>query len=267
MCVPAECPATGSACLTNLCQDNQCVVTNVAQGEPCSENNGVVCDGNGTCTAEHCMDGIQDADETDVDCGGSCGATCRASPPEKCSQDKDCVTDVCDAISKVCLAATCSDGHKNGVETDVDCGGAECFAEGKTCAPEMQCVVDSDCTGNMMPTCNGAVFTPEAVCDATSKRCQAGTPTTCQSACTPLKGCVACTSNDHCPGAACGGGVFTPANTCTSDNTCAPHPAQNCSASGLVCGVDVGCVECVTREDCVARNDAGPLMCQNNQCR
>lgn len=46
-----------------------------------------------------CDDGIQNGDETGVDCGGSCPNTC---PP------------------------TCTDGIMNGNETGVDCGGPDC---------------------------------------------------------------------------------------------------------------------------------------------
>ena len=56
-----------------------------------------------------CSDGIQNGDETGVDCGGSC-APCEVTP-------------------------TCSDGIQNGDETGVDCGGS--------CAP---CDNTSECT-------------------------------------------------------------------------------------------------------------------------
>ncbi len=52
----------------------------------------------GTCGAPSCEDGIQNGDETGVDCGG---AECPACP-------------------------TCDDGIQNGSETGVDCGGPEC---------------------------------------------------------------------------------------------------------------------------------------------
>lgn len=48
---------------------------------------------------ETCTDGIQNQDETGVDCGGTC--------------------DPC---------PTCSDGIQNGEETGIDCGGADCPA-------------------------------------------------------------------------------------------------------------------------------------------
>ncbi len=57
---------------------------------------------NANCTAPcgpaSCTDGIQNGDETGVDCGGSC--------PDACP--------------------TCSDGIQNGNETGVDCGGPDC---------------------------------------------------------------------------------------------------------------------------------------------
>jgi hypothetical protein len=62
-----------------------------------------------------CSDGIQNGNETRVDCGGSC--------------------DACE------VPATCTDGVKGGNETDVDCGGPVCAA----CALGASCVVPSDC--------------------------------------------------------------------------------------------------------------------------
>ena len=58
----------------------------------------------------HCENGVQDADETDIDCGG---ADCIACP-------------------------TCSDGIQNGDETGIDCGGADCAI----CPPEYCPVYD-----------------------------------------------------------------------------------------------------------------------------
>ena len=63
--------------------------------------------------APTCADGVQNGDETGVDCGG---ATCDACP-------------------------TCSDSVQNGDETGVDCGGGTCAA----CALGSGCDVDADC--------------------------------------------------------------------------------------------------------------------------
>ena len=54
----------------------------------------------GSAPAPTCTDGIQNGDETGIDCGGSC-APCTVDP-------------------------TCDDGIQNGDETGVDCGGSSC---------------------------------------------------------------------------------------------------------------------------------------------
>ena len=81
---------------------------------------------------DHCDDRIQDSDETDIDCGGSCKA-CGFST--KCAIDADCQTGHCD--SGACREPTCTDGVKNGYEGGVDCGTYECGG----CAGD-------ECTGN-----------------------------------------------------------------------------------------------------------------------
>lgn len=63
------------------------------------------------CTAT-CGDGVQNGDETGVDCGGS------SCPP--------------------CNGPTCSDGIQNGDETSVDCGGTYCATCGSTCNDGIQ---------------------------------------------------------------------------------------------------------------------------------
>ena len=109
----------------------------------------------------HCANKKADSGETDVDCGGTCSSKCAIG--KKCSVDNDCGTGFC-GEKKVCEAktcasndecknvggtcddtlhqcVTCSDGLKNGTETDVDCGGS-CSAKcegGKTCKTGSDC--------------------------------------------------------------------------------------------------------------------------------
>ena len=64
---------------------------------------------------DHCFDRVLDADETNVDCGGSCGS-CGSSP------------------------SSCTNGRRDGVESDVDCGaGCPGCALGKTCYWNKDC--------------------------------------------------------------------------------------------------------------------------------
>ncbi len=53
-----------------------------------------------TCTPPACDDGVENGDETDEDCGGSCGATCE--PGEDCLIPGDCISAGCDAGSLTC---------------------------------------------------------------------------------------------------------------------------------------------------------------------
>ena len=72
-------------------------------------------------TTSTCTDGIQNGNETGVDCGGSCPA-CPVEP-------------------------TCSDGIQNGQETGVDCGGTDC-----TACPTTTCDVPTGLQTNNITT-------------------------------------------------------------------------------------------------------------------
>lgn len=144
---PAECPNPANDCKKATCQSQVCGTADLPLGTACTSNNGKVCNGTGSCVAAHCSDGVMDADETDVDCGGSCGATCKDSgPQQKCLGAGDCISGVCDSVAKTCTPPTCNDGIKNGSETDTDCGGAQCDAQNKTCADAKTCKANVDCT-------------------------------------------------------------------------------------------------------------------------
>jgi LruC domain-containing protein len=67
-----------------------------------------------------CTDGVQNQNESDVDCGGpNCG---RCADTRTCGAGSDCTSGVCSGGH--CAAPTCSDGVQNGAESGVDCGGA-----------------------------------------------------------------------------------------------------------------------------------------------
>ncbi len=80
-----------------------------------------------------CNDGIQNGDETGVDCGGS---SCPACAP------------------------TCSDGIQNGDETGVDCGGSSCPACAPTCGDGIQNGDETgvDCGGSCPPCSGGCTY-------------------------------------------------------------------------------------------------------------
>lgn len=67
-------------------------------GESCEINedcNSQVCDPKiDVCLGRSCTDGVTNGDETDLDCGGACGATC--DPGEGCEDGDDCLSHGCD---------------------------------------------------------------------------------------------------------------------------------------------------------------------------
>eukprot|EP01047_Picozoa_sp_COSAG01_P072279 COSAG01_NODE_11451_length_1930_cov_58.784271_4_plen_227_part_01 len=117
---PSDCFWDGHACLKTCTTGSwpTCLLTQPApEPEPEPEP-----------ASSSCIDRIQNGDETDVDCGGSC-ASCGSSPPPRTScidriQNGD-ETDVdCGGSCSACPPArtSCSDRIQNGDERGVDCG-------------------------------------------------------------------------------------------------------------------------------------------------
>ncbi|HOA14160.1 MAG TPA: hypothetical protein PLB35_08045 [Myxococcota bacterium] len=106
-------PVDGKECTQDVCLEGQLSNPPVPPGTPCTQSGGNVCDGKGVCVEclkaadcddaqltcinslcfpAHCVDEMENADERDLDCGGSC-------PPcgsgRKCFDSNDCVSGVC----------------------------------------------------------------------------------------------------------------------------------------------------------------------------
>jgi hypothetical protein len=88
-----------------------------------------------------CTDGVKNGAEVDVDCGGP---TCPGCPEgAACAADADCLSGSC-AVGRCVpaqVAVSCDNGIRDGLETDIDCGGADC----PTCPYGYACVRDEDC--------------------------------------------------------------------------------------------------------------------------
>ena len=102
------------------------------------------------CQAAVCNDFVQNGDETDVDCGGSCPDRCVAG--QRCAIPGDCESGVCTA--NFCQTPRCDDSVQNGTETDVDCGGS-C----PTCGGGQTCSANTDCQSGVWL---GGVFQGES---------------------------------------------------------------------------------------------------------
>ena len=188
--------------------------TKCATGEGCASNadcNAVACDAAGTklCLAATHVDGITNLGETGIDCGGAAPAKCATG--QGCLATTDCNKVLCDvAGTKLCLAASHTDGILNLGETGIDCGGA---ALPLTCGPGQGCAVLADCTNTL---CNAGTL----VCDPPSKTdlIKNGTETDVD----------------------CGGGAPTNAGPCAVGRACGADDA-NCLSN--VCNYASKCVE------------------------
>jgi hypothetical protein len=251
--VASDCPATGTMCATPVCgAGNVCSTTNTARLAACADHGGASCDGDGRCAPASCVNGVKDATETDVDCGGSCPEKCATG--KACTLGPDCVDQVCSAGA--CAAAACTDGVQNGQETDVDCGGAcaKCV-DTKHCRVDADCV-NGDCFGYGPGTCVSCmdgvrdgdetdVDCGGSTCDLMGDLCALG------KACSFAFDCVThsceggvcalkpdgqpCTSNDQCVNAHCVNGTECCHTACPSQ---APSTCGNdglCSNDGASC--------------------------------
>lgn len=89
-----------------------------------------------------CTDSVRNGPESDIDCGGGICTGCATQ--KKCSVNSDCSSNICfskNSIQQCVNNASCTNSIKDGMETDVDCGGASCIQ----CAVGNSCVVNSDC--------------------------------------------------------------------------------------------------------------------------
>ncbi len=229
-CGGAACPkcAVGKVCVANGdCLSNSCV--------------GGIC----AAVGPSCMDGVKNGTETDVDCGGAACPKCANG--KICNSLVDCLSASCANGICAAIVPTCTDGIKNSVETDVDCGGGTCgkCANGKTCMANADCL-SAGCVGGVCAvvgaTCvDGLKNGAESDVDcggAACPKCAVGK--TCNGAgdCIIIGGFAQC-QNGICivPNAPCGDGVK---NGTESDIDCGGAACVKCS-NGWICGAGSDC--------------------------
>jgi hypothetical protein len=104
-----------------------------------------------------CADGILDGNESDIDCGGSCG---RCGFGAACDFNTDCASNICSGgrCANV-VAGTCADHAKDGDESDVDCGGScSPCADGRICVDARDCASAACSSQNICLSAEDACF-------------------------------------------------------------------------------------------------------------
>ncbi len=213
--------------------------------ENCVSNQCVPKGGGPATLPDHCKNGTKDADESGVDCGGSC-YLCPTGGD--CAKNQDCASQIC-AASK-CQAPTCSDGVRNGSETGTDCGGPACTA----CPPAQTCSGPTDCTTGI---CKSGTCVDASCADGqqngaeTDIDCGGGTCPACDGA---NKGCVIggdCTSG-VCTAYACA------LPTCTDGLENGKETAQDCGGAN--------CKACSVGKACALNADCVSNVCSSSAC-
>jgi len=106
-----------------------------------------------------CTDLIHNGDETDIDCGGTCG---KCNVGDRCNADADCDESTCS--NGRCVPLPCANGVKDGQETDIDCGGPTCHK----CAGARSCAAGGDCFSGMCVAATRTCFSLPTVSFASS---------------------------------------------------------------------------------------------------
>ncbi len=142
------------------------------------------------------------------------------------------------------MPATCQDGVKNGLETDIDCGGAcaDCGTN-KACSKGTDCV-SGVCRSRVCkaPACNDAVKNgPETDVD-------------CGGTCRDCAAAKACAGSTDCASGVCAGHVCR-APACNDG-------IQNGAETDIDCGLDAACDLCSPGGRCKGSRDcdAGPCV-------
>ena len=194
----------------------------------------------GICQSATCVDGIQNGQETDIDCGGPRCEPC--TDQRHCEADDDCASGHC--FDGLCIS--CNDGILNGDEVDVDCGGLRCVlcADGRRCNLGTDCLA-GQCEDGLCISCeDGAQNGEEISTDCGGPFC-AGCPD--GTACNDLVDCASRQCEDgRC--ISCEDGIFNGAET------------------DLDCG-GPSCAGCAPRQACGVAFDCASRVCLDGRCQ
>jgi hypothetical protein len=142
-----------------------------------------------------------------------------------------------------CASPSCTDGVRNGVETDVDCGGTAC---GK-CATGKACLASADCLSFVCP---GGLCAAPSCSDSVKNGAEGDVD--CGGTCTPCGTGSACGTGADCVSGACASGRCATV-TCTDGVKNGNETDQDCGGGT--------CPKCADGKVCKGNSD-----CQNASC-
>jgi hypothetical protein len=200
-----------------------------------------------TCAAPTCSDGFKNGTEADVDCGGTSCALTPCAYGRKCAVNADCASGACS--QGICRLPTCADRVKNGIETDVDCGGScpPCTL-GKACTEANDCVTGACPAGTCAnPSCSDGAM------NGTETSIDCGGPTCAQK----------CAQNQNC-----GSTIDCQQNLTCVNGRCVPPVCSNGSRDDDESAVDCGggCAPCYDGISCFGNNDCINRVCDQEAC-
>jgi hypothetical protein len=147
------------------------------------------------------------------------------------------------------MASTCTDGMKNGSETDTDCGGPCPFK----CGTSSLCKVNADCKSL---SCTGGKCAA-ATCSDTLKNGDE-TDTDCGGSCVPCIEGLICLVGTDCETGVCSASVCAPPS-CTDQ-------VKNGMESDTDCGVSCAAFSCPDGLVCISGADCQSQICTRGVC-
>jgi hypothetical protein len=311
-CDPATCPGLDEPCLRRVCPGGACGFAPVASGTACSDSIVGVCDGDGACVEclttedcsgddvcdEHdcvpkeCIDGVQNGQETDVDCGGPLCGKCENG--EGCALGSDCDSGFCDGET----CAACG-GHGDCPSTHhCDIGSGDCLPkkdDGAVCGAPAQCKSgfcpsqDGVCCAELCAaTCEACAASKTGLNNGTCALVDTGLdpdpdgecglqgPATCGSTgegcLAGAKACVVYPASTPCAPAVCMGSTFTGAASCNGTGSCVtPTPTScapyQCNASATACRTScAGPFDCTAVSYCSVTGNCLPKKNNGETC-
>jgi hypothetical protein len=214
----------------------------------------------GKCAPATCLDGVRNAGETDIDCGGPCKV---CSIGGRCFVAGDCVSSLC--FGGRCMSL-CSDGVMNGSETGVDCGGATRAAPPymeacAACAQGVGCVADADCAAGV---CSGGKCGPATCRDHVKNAGE--TDVDCGGPCGVCPEGGRCFVGRDCGTSTCFGGRCM--SLCSDNVTNGPETALDCGGGTRASGLyEDACAPCPLGLACTGNEDCSSHLCLAGTCR